>query len=206
MSGRVHAPSLTAVLAGGLDIGDNVALRAPAVGIWEPEVGLRRVIRPGDVVGHLDVLGVVHRVIAPDGARGLVSAVAEGVERRARVPVAYGAILFRIDPASELGTSGSFPVVAAASRAAAGLVFTAPTSGRFYSRPGPGKPPFVQAGDVVRDGQTVCMLEVMKTFNRVVYDAAAGGLPAEARVVEVAVADEADVDAGAVLLRLEAAP
>ena len=195
----------TALLAGGLDIGDNVALRSPAVGWWRPAIGLRGVIRPGDVIGHLEVLGAEQRVIAPEGARGLVSEVAAGSERLARVPVGHGALLFRIDPSSQLGTSGSFPVVAAARAAAAGLVFTAPTSGRFYSRPGPGKPPFVQAGDVVRDGQTVCMLEVMKTFNRVVYDGAAAGLPAEARIVEVLVADEADVDAGAGLLRLEPA-
>jgi acetyl-CoA carboxylase biotin carboxyl carrier protein len=195
---------LTALLAGGLDIGDNIALRAPAVGIWQPAIGLRQVIRPGDVLGHLDVLGAQHPVIAPDGARGLVSEVAAGSERRTRVPVEHGALLYRIDPASQLGSSGSFPVVAAGARAAAGLVFTAPTSGRFYSRPGPGKPPFVEAGATVRDGQTVCMLEVMKTFNRVVYEAGAAGLPAEARVVEVVVADEDDVDAGAVLLRLEA--
>lgn len=196
---------LTALLAGGLDVGDNIVVRAPAPGLWRPAIGPRGVIRPGDVLGHLDVLGVVHPVIAPEGAHGLVGGVAAGTDRRARVPVEHGELLFRIDPSSQLGTSGAFPVYAAGgARAATGLVFTAPTSGRFYSRPGPGKPPFVQAGDVVKDGQTVCMLEVMKTFNRVVYEAGAAGLPAEARVVEVAVADEADVDAGAVLLRLEA--
>jgi biotin carboxyl carrier protein len=63
----------------------------------------------------------------------------------------------------------------------------------------------VAPGDLLRDGQTVCLLEVMKTFNRVVYEAGAHGLPAAARVVEVLVADEADVDAGTALLRLEAA-
>jgi acetyl-CoA carboxylase biotin carboxyl carrier protein len=201
----VSERALTALIAGGLDIGDNVVLRAPGVGVWRPAIGMRGLIRPGELLGHLEVLGAAHRVIAPEGARGLVSGVAPGAERSSGVPVGYGTLLFRIDPASELGTSGAFPAVDdPIVPSESGLAFTAPTSGRFYSRPGPGKPPFVQAGDVVRDGQTVCLLEVMKTFNRVVYDAASAGLPAEARVVEIAVADEADVDAGAVLLRLEA--
>jgi biotin carboxyl carrier protein len=204
VSGRAHAPHLAALLVGGLDVGDNLVLRAPAVGIWQPEVGARRLVRAGDVLGHLDVLGVVHQVIAPEGARGVVAEIAAGADRRAQVPVGYGALLFRLDPATELGASGSFAVVAAAAHAAAGMVFTAPTSGRFYSRPGPGKPPFVAVGDVFRDGQTVCMLEVMKTFNRVVYDAAGAGLPEQARIVEIVAKDEHDVDAGAVLLRLEA--
>ncbi|MCA9680070.1 MAG: hypothetical protein KC464_33875, partial [Myxococcales bacterium] len=92
-----------------------------------------------------------------------------------------------------------------AATAASGLAFVAPTSGRYYARPGPDKAPFVSVGDVLRDGHTVCLLEVMKTFNRVVYDAAELGLPAAARVVAIEVGNEQDVDAGTVILRLEEA-
>ena len=42
----------------------------------------------------------------------------------------------------------------------------------------------------------------MKTFHRVTYGGA--GLPEQARVAAIAVADESDVEPGAVLLRLEA--
>jgi acetyl-CoA carboxylase biotin carboxyl carrier protein len=194
--------TLEAVIVGGLDVGDNIELRAPAVGVWEPLVGTRRLIRPGDLLGHLHVLGVVHRVIAPPGARGIVATVIDGVDRRARVPVGYGARLYRIDPATELGASGEIPIAAAMAQAARGLVFTAPTSGRYYSRPGPGKPPFVSPGDEIGDGHTICLIEVMKTFNRIVYESG-HGLPERARVVEVVARDEDDVDAGATLLRLE---
>jgi hypothetical protein len=51
-------------------------------------------------------------------------------------------------------------------------------------------------------GQTVAFLEVMKTFHRVTYGGA--GLPEAARVTAIAVADDADVGPGDVLLRLEA--
>lgn len=203
---RVHAPALTALASGGLDVADNVSVCAPAVGLWRPAFGPGQLIRPGDVVGTLEVLGVAYKVIAPDGAYGAVVAIAEGAAARAAVPVAHGARLYTLDPAHTIG--GAEEARAAAAEAAAhhgGHVFPAPTSGRFYSRPGPGKPPFVKAGDVIRDGHTICLLEVMKTFNRVVYESGPHGLPAEARVVEVLARDEADVDAGAPLIRLEAA-
>jgi acetyl-CoA carboxylase biotin carboxyl carrier protein len=81
-------------------------------------------------------------------------------------------------------------------------VFRAPTSGRFYGRSTPDKPPFVQVGSELGTGTAVCLLEVMKTFHRVTY----GGtdVPTRARVREVLVADGADVNAGDPLLALDA--
>lgn len=184
--------------------GAVVDVRAPGPGWWEPALGPGQLVRPGDVIGHLDVLGRRTPVRAPEGARGvIVEAVTD--HGRARIAVGHGTVLVRLDP-----TMGAASAEAAAhdrevaAAAAEGLVLRAPSSGRFYSRPGPGKPAFVTAGDVVRDGQTVCLLEVMKTFNRVVYGGP--GLPATARVIEVVAADESDVDAGAVLLRVEPQP
>jgi len=77
-------------------------------------------------------------------------------------------------------------------------VFRAPTSGRFYGRPGPGKPAFVTAGSELVPNATICLLEVMKTFHRVTYSGD------RARVREVLVEDGADVNAGDPLLALEA--
>ena len=37
--------------------------------------------------------------------------------------------------------------------------------GVFYRAPRPGDPPYVDVGDVVVAGQTLCMLEAMKLFN-----------------------------------------
>jgi oxaloacetate decarboxylase (Na+ extruding) subunit alpha len=43
----------------------------------------------------------------------------------------------------------------------------APMVGTFYRAPSPGAPPFVQEGDVVGIGQTLCILEAMKLMNEV---------------------------------------
>jgi oxaloacetate decarboxylase alpha subunit len=48
---------------------------------------------------------------------------------------------------------------------AAGPSISAPLNGTFYRSPGPGKPEFVQQGDVVEEGATVCIVEAMKLFN-----------------------------------------
>lgn len=43
----------------------------------------------------------------------------------------------------------------------------APSVGRAYRRPAPEEPPFVEEGQRVEAGQTVCLLEVMKLFANV---------------------------------------
>jgi oxaloacetate decarboxylase (Na+ extruding) subunit alpha len=43
----------------------------------------------------------------------------------------------------------------------------APMVGTFYRAPAPGSPPFVQEGDAVAVGQTLCILEAMKLMNEV---------------------------------------
>jgi oxaloacetate decarboxylase alpha subunit len=48
----------------------------------------------------------------------------------------------------------------------------APMVGVFYRAPQPGAPPFVQEGDTVAPGQTLCILEAMKLMNEIKADAA----------------------------------
>ena len=42
---------------------------------------------------------------------------------------------------------------------------TSPMVGTFYRAPSPDSPPFVNVGDTVRKGQTLCILEAMKIMN-----------------------------------------
>ncbi len=172
-------------------------LRAPAPGFFRIQVAADHLVAPGDVIGELEVLGRITHVTAPR-VRGLVKLPAGPA--LARRPVAYGDVLVRISADVAIG-----PVDAGASEAAVaahGLVFRAPTSGRFYGRPSPDKPAFVTPGGELSTGATVCLLEVMKTFHRVTYGGAE--VPPRARVREVLVADGADVNQGDPLLALEA--
>jgi biotin carboxyl carrier protein len=143
------------------------------------------------VIGTLDLLGRITAITAP------------AVIGRARLPdgvtlarraVGYREVLYRMEHKLE---RPSAPKLAAANANAVTMVFPAPTGGRYYGRPSPNKPPFIEPGAAITPGMTICMLEVMKTFHRVTYD----GAPA--RVRAVLVADGADVNAGDPLLALE---
>jgi oxaloacetate decarboxylase alpha subunit len=73
---------------------------------------------------------------------------------------------------------------------------TAPMVGTFYRAPGPDQPPFVQEGDRVEAGQTLCIIEAMKMFNEI---------PAEVsgRVVRVLVENGAPVEYGQPLFLID---
>ena len=48
-----------------------------------------------------------------------------------------------------------------------GTPLTSPMVGTFYRAPSPGAKPFVEVGDTVKKGQTVCIIEAMKLLNEV---------------------------------------
>ena len=43
----------------------------------------------------------------------------------------------------------------------------APMVGTFYAAPAPGEEPYVKAGDLIEESQTVCIVEAMKLMNEV---------------------------------------
>ena len=47
------------------------------------------------------------------------------------------------------------------------VAIRAPMLGTFYRAPSPGEKPFVEVGQRVKAGDTVCLLEVMKLFNSI---------------------------------------
>ncbi len=51
-----------------------------------------------------------------------------------------------------------------------GHVVRAPMVGTFYRAPSPGSPPFVETGDRVREGDTLCIIESMKMMNQIKAD------------------------------------
>jgi acetyl-CoA carboxylase biotin carboxyl carrier protein len=157
------------------------------------------VLGPGEVCGELDVLGELHALMVPAGARGAVTFIA-GERGRAKVAVQAGERIYGLDETAA-GVASAVAHAGSATVAAGGLVFRAPIGGRYYARPTPGEPPFVTEGSQITAGQTVALLEVMKTFNRVRYGG--GELPERARVLRVIPKDGDDVLGGDPLLTLE---
>lgn len=180
-------------------------LRSPAPGWFRPLVAAATWCGPGTPIGTLDVLGRSHLLVVPPGIAGATEELAaadpaaSGLSPRA---VGYRDPLVQLSSQAAAGvrSDAAAPAVTA-SATTDGTVFRAPTSGRFYGRSAPDKPPFVEAGTQLAHGATICLLEVMKTFHRVTYGGT--GVPETARVRSVLVRDGDDVNAGDPLLALE---
>ena len=48
-----------------------------------------------------------------------------------------------------------------------GNIIKSPIVGTFYRKPSPEKPPFVNIGDTVNEGDVVCIVEAMKMMNEI---------------------------------------
>jgi len=71
------------------------------------------------------------------------------------------------------GPGAGAPVAAAAAPAPepSGHVLKSPMVGTFYRAPSPGAPAFVEIGQSVTKGQTLCIIEAMKLLNEIESDA-----------------------------------
>jgi acetyl-CoA carboxylase biotin carboxyl carrier protein len=83
-------------------------------------------------------------------------------------------------PAAPAAVAMAAPVAAAPAPAAApaavsepeedGYEVTAPMVGTFYAASSPGAAPYVQVGDRVSEGDTLCIIEAMKMMNQIEAD------------------------------------
>lgn len=82
-----------------------------------------------------------------------------------RLKLAQGDFQIELEKAAAAPTA-SVPAVSAVPvrETEGGPVITAPLVGTFYAAPAPEQPPFVQAGNRVKKGQTVCLIEAMKNM------------------------------------------
>ena len=73
---------------------------------------------------------------------------------------------------------------------------TAPMVGTFYRAAAPGEEPFVEVGNNIKLGQTICILEAMKLMNEIESEFSA-------EIVEILVENGTPVEFGQVLMRVK---
>ena len=73
---------------------------------------------------------------------------------------------------------------------------TAPMVGTFYRAAAPGEEPFVELGNNIKVGQTICILEAMKLMNEIESEF-------NAEIVEILVENGTPVEFGQVLMRVK---
>ncbi|WP_434687465.1 acetyl-CoA carboxylase biotin carboxyl carrier protein [Pseudanabaena minima] len=77
------------------------------------------------------------------------------------------------------------------------IEITSPMVGTFYRSPAPDEAPFVEIGDTVKKGHTVCIIEAMKLMNEIESESSG-------KIVEILVENTQPVEYGQVLMRIEA--
>jgi acetyl-CoA carboxylase biotin carboxyl carrier protein len=202
--------------------GGLLQVRSPGIGWWTDHPHAGALLGPGSRAGILAHLNRRFALVVPEGHAGRL---AGGLPRDRAVPVEYGQTLFTLLPV-EAGAAATGPAsgIAGLSAGAAGpgaspgaagagaipggagapglppgaRAIASPTDGVFYLRPSPGARPFVGPGATIRTGQVVGLVEVMKTFNQILYGGP--GYPPEAEVLEVRRGDGQEVRAGDVLI------
>ena len=83
---------------------------------------------------------------------------------REHPPAAAGS---RVDAAPASAAAVQQPAAESVESTAHLVTVEAPMVGTFYRAPKPDAPPFVAEGDVVKEGQVICIVEAMKLMNEI---------------------------------------
>ncbi len=70
-------------------------------------------------------------------------------------------------PAPAAEAPAPAPAAAPADDESKYITIKSPMIGTFYRSPSPDKPPFVEVGDTIKQGDVICIVEAMKLFNEV---------------------------------------
>jgi len=73
---------------------------------------------------------------------------------------------------------------------------TAPLVGTFYQSSKPGAEPFIKKGDIVKEGQVICIIEAMKIFNEIESEVSG-------KIIEISIEDSSPVEYGQVLMLVD---
>ena len=99
-------------------------------------------------------------------------------------------------PVAHAAPAAAAPAEAVPAQRAKGDTVNSPMVGTVYMQPQPEAPPFVKVGDTVTAGQTLMIVEAMKTMNPIPATKAG-------KIVEILVADAQPVEFGEPLVVIE---
>ncbi len=145
-------------------------------------IDVRLVRRLADI---LTETGLSEIEVEKDGLKIKVAKTLTGAVQVA-APVAYA-------PAPSAAPAPETPASAARR---AGETVNSPMVGTCYLQPTPGSDPFVKVGDTVAAGQTMMIIEAMKTMNPI-------AAPRAGKIVEILVIDSQPVEFGEPLVVIE---
>jgi len=137
---------------------------------------------------------LVRRLAAILNATGLTEIEVERGDLRIKVARNVGAVAmpapaYAAAPAPAFAGAPPTTIAAPSAPEREGDVVNSPMVGTVYLQPEPGAAPFVRVGDTVSEGQTLLIVEAMKTMNPI-------PAPRSGRILEMLVADGQPVEFG----------
>lgn len=133
--------------------------------------------------------------VEQDDLRIRVSRAAPPATVYAAAPPAY-APTPAATPAAPAVAAPAAPAAAAAPARNPANTVSSPMVGTVYLSPAPGARPFIEVGATVKEGQTILIVEAMKTMNQI-------PAPKSGKVVEIIVNDAQPVEYGEALVVIE---
>ena len=149
-------------------------------------------------VGDDRVVELTRRLAAVLSELGLAEIEVESHDVRVRVQRAVGPSPTAAVPAVASAVAGDRPVVVDVVSPTL-VTLEAPMVGTFYRAPSPNADPFVNEGDVVKEGQVLCIIEAMKLMNEI--EAKVGG-----RIAKILVENAQAVEYGQPLFLIDPQP
>ena len=137
-----------------------------------------------DILKTVNQLGINELVIRKGDQSIVLNADSDTVQKTASSQVEELTPLVDQIPTQEISSKISTD---ATTEMTCSMTINSPLVGQFYSAPVPGKPVFVNVGDTVKAGKTVCIVEAMKLINEI-------NAPADCKIVSFLVEDGANVE------------
>lgn len=175
---------------------NGFVVKAPRVGVYSKPPQEGALINSKTNCGIINVLGEQIVLHLPSNVQGVV----KFAQREESIAVEYLQELFSVEHIGEI-TSESLDGQGQDVSTQHQNVVLAPTAGMFYRRPTPEEPTYVNVGDEVKKGQVLGLVEVMKTFNQILY--LGDDLPDTGKVKEICVEDGGEVQDKQILFVIE---
>lgn len=171
---------------------DSIRILSPGIGMFRILVNDGEDLHPGSIIGTLTILGSKIQIRLPINISGTV----EMPDHNLIIfPVGYSDQIFSLIPLSNSSKSRSDHNNININKTEKNeMIIKAFISGVFYLRPSPGSEPFINTGSVIKKGSILGLIEVMKSFNQIVFSG--DGIKGTGRIEKIIAKDSSEVNMG----------
>ena len=180
---------------------DEISVLSPSVGLFSLAQEPGAYLSSNALIGKLKILNTNYHLYLPSDVCGCV--IIEN-DRDKIIPVGYKQELCRLSTENMQSIDKTAKAYTKANHQQdtdEGFLIRASTTGIFYRKPSPEVPPYVEEGQQIEKGKVLGLIEVMKTFNHIVFQ---GTNKSEMGIIKkILVADAQEVKLGDGLFVIE---